>query len=163
MRMFYFIIISIFLLFAQEKSFAHEHKLIDAGNGYCYTFGIVCDPYYTENENFELPKEKSVAEARFQRRKEYIEKWYLEYRPDDVKKHNWFIEVPAGLLVVATFPISFLLLEWLDEKHRSRPEEIEKTKQSNIRHEKACEEMHEFIIKDCILERKEVINQNGPR
>ena len=110
---------------------------------------------YTEDENSILPKDEKTALKRYERRKEFVNNWYIENRPWELlkEKHNWLLEVPGVILTAATFPVSFPLLEWIDDKNRSKPESQEKIRQSNIKYEKEYERLHQFIIKDCNLEK----------
>lgn len=147
-----FMLTMISALLFSAVSFADQYKLEESGGGYCYTIQNVCLPDFTQDENYRLPKNKEVAEERFKRRKEFVEKWYQENSPQYLKKTNYFIEVPKAIISVPLFPL-FGFLEWIDEKKRSSPDEIEKQKRNNEIYLRSRDQMHEFIVKDCEQER----------
>ncbi len=131
----------------------YTFKLENRGTGYCYTIGGLCFPELTRDENFNLPSDKTLAEERFARRREYVEKWYEKNDPEDLHPPNKTIEMIKALVLLPLFPV-FLIAEVFYHDHQVTPEETERIKKSNEEYGRKRKELLDYVVSDCLSEKQ---------
>ncbi len=134
-----------------SRAHAGRYKIENRGDGYCYMLGMKCIPDFTEDGNSILPNDKQVAEHRFKRRKDFVEKWYAKYRLEDLKTENAVVVFAKAILMLPLTPIIFIA-EGVAHNQQDSPEAIEMQKIENEEYRFALDEMRNFIIKDCQFE-----------